>query len=166
LCISVDLEDTNVSSTAAALVEVRAAARISFGRDVSRFLPDAVGSLGARVLVVTGPALVAAGVSEPLVGALCGRQGTDLLVWDQGEPAIGMRRAEECAVAVRDFEPSVVVAVGGGSTMDLAKVVAARLLAASAICDWPQEGTPDRRRPGTVRRFLTRPRSKKRKERR
>jgi hypothetical protein len=50
LCISVDLEDTNVSSTAAALVGVRAAARISFGRDVSRFLPDAVGSLGAQAL--------------------------------------------------------------------------------------------------------------------
>jgi len=31
--------------------------------------------------------------------------------------------------------------------MDLAEVVAARLLAASAICDWPQEGTPGRALP-------------------
>jgi alcohol dehydrogenase class IV len=127
--------------------EFATAARITFGRDVSRFLPDAVGPPGQRVLVITDPALVAAGVTEPLVGALRGRQQTDLLVWDQGEPEIGLRRAEECAAAVRDFEPSVVVAVGGGSTMDLAKVVAARLLAGSAICDWPQEGTPDRALP-------------------
>lgn len=127
--------------------EFATAARISFGRGVSRFLPDAVGPIGQRVLVVTDPALVTAGVSEPLVAALRGRPGTDLLVWDQGEPEIGLRRAEECAAAVRDFEPSVVVAVGGGSTMDLAKVVAARLLAGRSICDWPQEGTPDRALP-------------------
>jgi alcohol dehydrogenase class IV len=127
--------------------EFATAARISFGRDVSRFLPDAADSLGRRVLVITDPALVAAGVTEPLVAALRGRQGTDLLVWDQGEPEIGMRRAEECAAVVRGFEPSVVVAVGGGSTMDLAKVVAARLLAGSAINDWPERGAPERALP-------------------
>jgi alcohol dehydrogenase len=127
--------------------EFATAARISFGRGVSRFLPDAADSLGQRVLVVADPALVHAGVSEPLVAALRGRPGTDLLVWDQGEPETGMRRAEECAAAVRGFAPSVVVAVGGGSTMDLAKVVAARLLAGHAIGDWPREGTPDRALP-------------------
>jgi hypothetical protein len=61
LCISVDLEDTNVGSTAAAPVGVRAAARISFGRDVSRFLPDAVGSPGAQALYGVLPDALHAG---------------------------------------------------------------------------------------------------------
>jgi alcohol dehydrogenase len=86
-------------------------------------------------------------VTEPLVAALRGRQGTDLLVWDQGEPETGMRRAEECATAVRGFEPTMVVAVGGGSTLDLAKVVAARLRGETALSDWPRQGVPGRALP-------------------
>jgi alcohol dehydrogenase len=124
------------------------AARIAFGRNVSRFLPEAARSLDGheRILVVTDPALIAAGVAEPILSALRSPQ-TDLLVYDQGEPEIGIRGAEECAAAVRDFAPSIVVALGGGSTMDLAKVVATRVLTERGVSDWPAAGVPDQALP-------------------
>jgi alcohol dehydrogenase class IV len=94
-------------------------ARISFGAGRAADLTGIVAALGARVLVVTGsnPARV-----EHLVAPL--RAGADALalVTVAGEPSIDDARA--ATSAGQSVGAGVVVAIGGGSPIDLAKATA------------------------------------------
>lgn len=93
--------------------------RISFGAGCSRQLPAIVAGLGTRVLVVTGsnPARV-----DELVQPL--RDGADALevVTVAAEPTVDDARAS--VAAGRALGAEVVVAIGGGSPIDLAKATA------------------------------------------
>jgi len=93
--------------------------RISFGPGLVAGLPSIVAGLGARVLVITGatPRRVEA-VIAPL------RAGADALevVPVAGEPTADDARA--AAAAGRSLGADVVVAIGGGSPIDLAKAAA------------------------------------------
>ncbi len=93
--------------------------RISFGPGRVADLAGIVAGLGSRVLVVTGatPARVQA-VIAPL------RAGADALevVTVAGEPTVADARA--AAAAGRALAADVVVAIGGGSPIDLAKAAA------------------------------------------
>ncbi len=42
--------------------------------------------------------------------------------WNRTEPEVPLANVEECASAMTTFEPDLIVAVGGGSVMDMAKV--------------------------------------------
>jgi alcohol dehydrogenase class IV len=42
-------------------------------------------------------------------------------VWDKAEPEVPLENVNDCAKAMTAFEPDLIVAVGGGSVMDLAK---------------------------------------------
>jgi alcohol dehydrogenase len=115
---------------------------VSFGHYSSRFLPEVVGELGDRVLVCTDANLVAAGVIEPIVSALRRVPGVEVLVFDEGQAEIGFEGAERCTAHVRSFAPNVVVGIGGGSNLDLAKVVAARVGDPRPISSWSSQGVP------------------------
>jgi alcohol dehydrogenase class IV len=117
------------------------AGRVSFGVGCSRFLPDALRGFGTRVLVCTDKNLVRAGVVAPLA-ELLDRAAFEVLVYDDGEAEVGFEGAERCAEVARDFDPTVVVGLGGGSNLDLAKVVAARLSSNVTIARWSAEGIP------------------------
>jgi alcohol dehydrogenase len=119
------------------------AGRVVFGAGSSRFLGEAVARHGDRVLILTDRNLIAAGVVAPLIDEVSAVRGVQAYLYDGGEAEIGFNGAEHCAAAVRDFRPSVVVGVGGGSNLDLAKVVAARLLSSRPIPAWGAEGVPE-----------------------
>ncbi len=93
--------------------------RISFGPGRVADLPAIVAGLGARVLVITGatPSRV-----DPIIAPL--RAGADALevVTVSGEPTIDDARA--ATTTGRALGADVVVAVGGGSPIDLAKAAA------------------------------------------
>jgi alcohol dehydrogenase class IV len=118
------------------------AGRVSFGPECSRFLPQAVQELGDRVVLCTDANLVAAGVIEPMMSALRRVPGLDVLVFDEGQAEIGFEGAESCAAQLIEFAPNVVVGVGGGSNMDLAKVVSARVGDPRPISSWSTQGVP------------------------
>ncbi len=118
--------------------------RVSFGVGSRRLLPDVVRDLGARVLVCTDHNMVAAGVIAPLVESLTKTPDVEVLVYDEGEAEMGFDGAEACVDAVRSFGATVVVGIGGGSNLDLAKVVAARLCDDRPISRWAAEGLPQR----------------------
>jgi alcohol dehydrogenase class IV len=118
------------------------AGRVIFGSGCSRFLAQDAASRGDRVLLVTDANLVAAGLAGRLASELRATTGLELLLYDGGQPEIGFTGAEECVAAVRGFGPSVVVGLGGGSNLDLAKVVATRLLSDRPVGRWAAEGVP------------------------
>ncbi len=116
--------------------------RVSFGVDSRQLLPDVVRGFGERILVCTDHNLVSTGAIGPLVDSLRTDAGAQVAVYDEGETEIGIEGAERCVAQVRPFSPTVVVGIGGGSNLDLAKVVAARLTSERPIDQWVTAGVP------------------------
>ena len=103
--------------------------KLRFGRGVSGELPAELSRLGcSRPFVITDAGVRAAGLVERVTGPL-DREGLRGPVFDRTEPEPPFRCVADALSSVRDsFRPDVVVALGGGSVMDTAKLVAATLL--------------------------------------
>lgn len=102
-------------------------ARVACGSGEALSLAEHVAALGAsRVLLVTDPGLVAIGLIAPVRAALeAGGVVTALFADVAEDPPEAVVHAA-CAVG-RDAGVDAVVGVGGGSSMDVAKVVAVLL---------------------------------------
>lgn len=95
------------------------------------FGPNAVTELGenlaqlriTRALVITDRTLVGAGVVQPALESLAAA-GVAYDVFDGGLPEPTLDVAVQCAEHGRRYGPDGLVAIGGGSNMDLAKIVA------------------------------------------
>jgi alcohol dehydrogenase len=108
--------------------------RARFGIDAIETLPGLVAEVNAetasvtaaspRVFIVTDPGVVAAGVAAR-VHDLLEEAGLRAGTYAEVEPNPGARSIEQGSQALAAFgtDGTVVVAVGGGSTMDTAKVV-------------------------------------------
>ncbi len=100
------------------------ATQLLFGRGATRQLGDIAARQGVkRVLVVTDPILLKAGLLEPVHGSLS-EAGVAVEVFSGGEPEPSLGVARACVAAARECRPDALVALGGGSNMDLAKVTA------------------------------------------
>jgi alcohol dehydrogenase class IV len=100
-------------------------AQLTFGPGaVKRLAVEATGRGWQRALLVTDKNLQAAGlvdrVAEPLKQAGC-----QLDLYDGGEAEPSIDTAERAIERARAFRPDVIVGLGGGSNMDLAKITAA-----------------------------------------
>jgi alcohol dehydrogenase class IV len=112
------------------------AGQLLFGRDAVRLLGEVAQRFGCkRVLVVTDPMLVKAGlvqhVEKPLTGI-----GALVDIFPGGEPEPSFRAAEACIDSARTFRPDLLVALGGGSNMDLGKIVATILGNGGSVQDY------------------------------
>src|SRR5438445_640406 len=95
------------------------------------FGPGAVGRLGElvprlgvrRVLVVADSVLERAGLVAPVVSSLTAG-GVAAVVFGGGEPEPSLETADAAIAFARAERPDAVLGLGGGSNMDLAKVVA------------------------------------------
>lgn len=117
-----------------------------FGRDAVKQLGEVATRLRAqRALIVTDPVLIRAGVldkvRQPLVGT-----GLAVEVFGDGEPEPSMRAAEQAIALAGKFQPDVVVGLGGGSNMDLAKITAAVQIHGGR----PRDYVGDDRIPGPI----------------
>jgi alcohol dehydrogenase class IV len=98
---------------------------------------------GVKVLVVTDKPLVSAGVSAQVTATLGGAQHR---VFDGGQPEPALAVVDECIAAAREFGPDVILGLGGGSNMDLAKVTAACV----SLGGTPRDYVGDSRIPGPI----------------
>jgi alcohol dehydrogenase class IV len=122
------------------------AGRLLFGRDASKQLGDILsGFKASRVFLVTDKRLVQAGLVDRLCGPLK-QSGVTVAVFDGGEPEPAIRLAVECAEQARTFGPQALVALGGGSNMDLAKTAALLLTHGGK----PQDYLGEEKIPGPV----------------
>src|SRR5262249_35020447 len=76
--------------------------------------------------------------------------GQTVEVFDGGEPEPSMRAADACIGLARRFQPDVLVGLGGGSNMDLAKITATVL----AHGGTPPDYVGDSKIPGPVLSLL------------
>src|SRR5262249_3022528 len=100
------------------------AGQLLFGRNAITQLGDVAARLGTkRALIVTDPILTKTGIAERARAPLAA-SGLATETFSGGEPEPSMRAALECVALARTFHPDVLVGLGGGSNMDLAKITA------------------------------------------
>jgi alcohol dehydrogenase len=100
------------------------AGQLHFGAGATGHLEEvAVGLRIKRLLLVTDPVLLKAGVVDPVLGPLS-EAGVAVELFSGGEPEPSMRAAFEAIGVGRSFRPDAILGLGGGSNMDLAKVTA------------------------------------------
>jgi alcohol dehydrogenase class IV len=100
------------------------AGEIIFGRGVVQHTGDAVRRLDVqRALLVTDPALVAAGLHEPVEAALAAA-GIDAQRFEGGQAKPTVDAVAACAAVAQAGDVGALVALGGGSNIDLAKAAA------------------------------------------
>ncbi len=100
---------------------------IIFGSGSLSQLPDAIGPCGERVLVVSDPGVAAAGILDRVTSVLTAA-GRRAEISADVEPNPSVDTAERAAATYKRAGCTWVLAVGGGSSMDVGKAVA--LLAA------------------------------------
>jgi alcohol dehydrogenase len=99
--------------------------RVRFGAGAVAALPALVAELGAtRTFIVTDPGVAASGVASRVADVLRSG-GVAVGAWEGVEPNPGQRTVAAGAAAFRAFglDGAAVIALGGGSSMDTAKVL-------------------------------------------
>ena len=109
-------------------LDILARDRARFGAGIVSELPAVLAGLGAgAAFIVTDPGVVRSGVAGRVVDLLRAA-GVAVQVHDAIEPNPGTALIEQGSTALREFaaggRDAVVVALGGGSTMDSGKVIA------------------------------------------
>ncbi len=113
-----------VAGLASAAWDLPPTGRVLFGVGVVARLPEAIAELGSsRAFVVTDPGLRSAGIVDRVVDLLTGA-GIETTVYDAVPPNPGTEAVDRAVEAARGFGTCVVVAVGGGSSLDAAKAIA------------------------------------------
>jgi alcohol dehydrogenase class IV len=107
-----------------------------FGRGTVRRTGEVVRRLGAeRALLVTDAGLVSAGLHEPVERALS-EAGVAVGRFEGGLPKPTVDAVAACADAARERQYDALVALGGGSNIDLAKAVAVVLRYGGSAADY------------------------------
>lgn len=88
--------------------------------------PEATELGGSKVLVVTDKGLIAAGIADKICEELK-KAGLQVLVFDEVEPSPHIKTINKCGDWVRKEQINLLVGLGGGSSLDVAK--AASILA-------------------------------------
>jgi alcohol dehydrogenase len=109
--------------------------RIQFGPGVAQTVGDEARPFGQRVMVVTDPGVHDAGLIEPIVSEL-ERAGLDCTVFADVEANPRIATVEKAAAAAKEHRAEMLVAVGGGSAIDTAKIVAAIVSHGGGVLDY------------------------------
>jgi alcohol dehydrogenase class IV len=105
----------------------QSAGQLLFGRGAIRDLGHLVSQRGFRkVLLISDPNLVAVGLADQVLAPLAAAN-IDTKLCDVGVPEPSIAVAEEAATQARAFQPDCLIGLGGGSNLDLAKIVAVLL---------------------------------------
>lgn len=102
---------------------LRAPREVHFGAGLIARLPAVVCSLGDDVLVCAGPSVLALPAVVSALGQI-EAEARSLRVCDFVAPDLPVDRVERAQAFAREAEVDVVVGIGGGSTIDLAKLSA------------------------------------------
>jgi alcohol dehydrogenase len=109
---------------------------IHFGCGILRTLPERIKGLGGgKVFVVTDPGIRAAGILDEVTGILH-RAGLEAAVCDSVKPDSGSALIDATTVELKNSGSSVVVGIGGGSSLDTAKAVAAMATNSGSALDY------------------------------
>ena len=99
---------------------------VLFGSGQRHALPAVAAQLGQRVLICTDARLGADAELKAIVAGLQ-RRGLATKIFDQTRADLPIESVVDCVNQVASFAPQVIIGIGGGSCMDMAKAVAVLL---------------------------------------
>jgi alcohol dehydrogenase len=102
---------------------LRLPTRVHFGYGARAQLPELLALNGRRVLAIVDPFLTGTEIFLQLLADL-DAAGLEVEVTSDIQPELPVASLDAAAVRARDFGPDVILAVGGGSALDAAKLVA------------------------------------------
>lgn len=108
---------------------------ILFGKGQRHALPTVAARLGRRALICTDERLAGTGVFAELVKAL-EAASIDFLIHDGVQPDVPADSVSVCVEYARDFDPEMVIGIGGGSCLDMAKCAALLLTHGGKLKDY------------------------------
>src|SRR4030042_4492935 len=111
--------------------EFATASQIIFGSGRLNTIGDLVGSFGKRVLVISG---APAEITERLLKLLENQQVSSQVVFVNHEPTVDSVR--EVVELARQKNPDLVIGIGGGSALDMAKATSALLTNSGDVTDF------------------------------
>ena len=114
---------------------LRSPRNILFGKGQRKALGKAARSLGNRALICTDARLSAERDFAAMVDDLKAN-GVAVHVFDQTVAELPIGSIEDCVAPARGFGPDMVIGIGGGSCMDLAKTVAVMLAHGGRVSDY------------------------------
>ena len=107
---------------------------VSFGEGALLRVPEIAASFGSRMLLITGAESFRTSRHWPVFSSALEQHG---LTWDtcivQGEPS--PERVDEIVAKFHTSKVEVVVGIGGGSVVDIAKAVAGLLITGNSVRD-------------------------------
>lgn len=108
---------------------------VVFGRGQRRAIGAIAAGIGSRALVCTDARLGKDAQFAEILEALK-RAGVETRVYDQTPPDVPVDAVSDCVRGAAGFSPDVVLGVGGGSCMDMAKAVAVLLRFGGELSDY------------------------------
>ncbi|WP_312796599.1 iron-containing alcohol dehydrogenase [Tianweitania sp.] len=113
----------------------RAPSQLLFGVGQRRALGRVASALGRSVLLCTDKRIAELPLLAEIIADL---KAFDLnvAVFDATEPELPLHGIEQCVEAYADFKPDVVIGLGGGSCLDLAKLVSLLLSHPGRLSDY------------------------------
>ncbi|MFD2252685.1 alcohol dehydrogenase [Pseudochelatococcus lubricantis] len=101
----------------------RAPARLFFGPGQRQAIGRAARDLGRKVLICTDERLARLPILQEILEDITVHNGLEATVFDATEPELPLAGILDCVAEYRSFDPDVIVGLGGGSCLDLAKLV-------------------------------------------
>ena len=122
------------------LSSFKTANKILFGRGAVEKVGEEAADLGTkRIAIITDQGVSEAGISDKVAEAL-DREGLAYGIWDGVEPEPSIGVGEDAIRFVRDKKFDGVIGVGGGSTLDTAKVAAVSIKNTGNLEEWVKTG--------------------------
>ncbi|TEB09052.1 iron-containing alcohol dehydrogenase [Pelotomaculum propionicicum] len=114
----------------------RSARNIIFGVDALQEITNVVKELkGSRVLILTDQGVMKAGIPG-LAKNILVRDGIETEIYDKVQPEPTIESFEECLQFAREGKFNLVVGIGGGSSMDICKLISAMLANPGKVQDY------------------------------
>lgn len=114
---------------------IRLPQEILFGKGQRHALPIVAGRLGKRALICTDERFAATTVFAEIVKAL-EAASIDVLIHDGVQPDVPRETVAVCVDDARAFNPQMVIGIGGGSCLDMAKCAALLLSHGGRLQDY------------------------------
>ncbi|MGV8935898.1 MAG: iron-containing alcohol dehydrogenase [Allorhizobium sp.] len=114
---------------------IRLPQEILFGKGQRHALPRVAARLGKRALVCTDERFAATVIFAEIVTALKAAS-VDILVYDAVQPDVPQETVAVCVEHARDFHPDLIIGIGGGSCLDMAKCAALLLSHGGRLQDY------------------------------
>jgi alcohol dehydrogenase class IV len=110
--------------------------KILLGQNIVNKVGEEAKTLGgSKAMIVTRPGLISAGYAQLVEDALHARQ-IETGIFDRVELEPPARNVDECAHGIREGKYDVVIGLGGGSVLDIAKGAAIMATNPGAILDY------------------------------